>query len=65
MVDQIQSENPATNGTTKSHSLSDIALRLRNEQVHDKYRAFRFDQYLEMVMADPRLIRNAATPAPT
>jgi len=59
MVDQTHSEQLATNGTQKSHSLSEIALRLKNEQVHDKYRAFRFDQYLEMVMADPRLIRNA------
>jgi len=59
MVHQTHSEQLPTNGPQKSHSLSEIALRLKNEQVHDKYRAFRFDQYLEMVMADPRLIRNA------
>ena len=59
MVDQIQSEPQATNGTHSRHTLPEIALRLKNEQVHDKYSAFRFDQYLDMVMADPRLVRNA------
>lgn len=54
-----EAEITSINGDNKNHTVHEIALRLKNEQVHDKYRAFRFDEYLEMVMADPRLIRNA------
>jgi serine protein kinase len=42
-----------------NHSVQEIALKLKQEQVSDKYKAIRFDEYLEMVMEDPRLIRNS------
>ncbi len=42
-----------------NHAVREIASKLKREQVHDKYKAIRFDEYLEMLPQDPRLVRNA------
>jgi serine protein kinase len=46
-------------GRTTALSVHQIAQRLKSDQVPDKYKAIRFDEYVEMVTEDPRLIRNA------
>lgn len=42
-----------------NHAVREIALKFKKEQVRDKYKAIRFDEYMEMVREDPRLIRNS------
>ncbi len=59
MVEREKMPRKAATATQPSHTVREIALRLKNEQAADKYRAFRFDEYLEMVTDDPRLVRNA------
>lgn len=37
----------------------ELARELKESQVRDKYRPIAFSEYLEMALADPRLVRNA------
>lgn len=39
--------------------MREIAREYKDEQVKDKYKPISFEEYLQMVMEDPRLVRNA------
>lgn len=47
------SENP------RESTLREISQAFKSEQVQDKYLEIRFEEYLEKVLEDPRLVRNA------
>jgi serine protein kinase len=51
-------EGPVGDNSRES-SLHEISQAFKHEQVQDKYREIRFEEYLEMVLDDPRLVRNA------
>ena len=54
-----QEQGRTSAGSTATISVQEIARRLKGEQVPDKYKAYTFPEYVEMVLEDPRLIRNA------
>ena len=39
--------------------IRDIARKIREEQVRDKYKGLKFEEYVELVMEDPRIARNS------
>src|SRR4030067_751596 len=59
MADREAREQRRGGCRTMVPAVREIALKLKKEQVRDKYKAIRFDEYLEMIREDPRLIRSS------
>ncbi len=59
MVDREGKEPRRGGERVMYQAIREIALKLKREQARDKYKTIRFEEYLEMVREDPRLIRNA------